>query len=573
MKRFLRILVPILLAALVVASIGWYLFVYDRDFTRDTLLQQARRNDLNGNTRMSAWFYNLAYNYSGQDENVAIELANQYKADGNYTKAEVTLSQAIKAGATKELYIALCKTYVEQDKLLDAVSMLANISDPLIRDELEALRPTTPVPDHDSGFYSQYIEVALSSSHGTLYCTTNGDYPSVADAPYSGPIKLPLGETKIYCISVADNGLVSPFAILGYTVGGVVEPAIFMDPAVELAVREVLEFDADKIIYTNDLWEIKEFTVPETASTLEDLSLMTFLQRLTVPGRNLTTLQDLSSLTKLQYLDLTDCKFPAAELSHLAALPELTELKLSNCGLSTIADLAGTPKLNILDLSNNTIRNLEPLSDMTELSELYLQHNALTSLEALSPLANLTRLDISYNSVSSISPLSGCILLNWLSAGNNQLTSAKGASSLPLLTHLYLDFNSLTSVESIGGCAALTNLGISNNQISDLSPLASLTQIAVLDFSYNTVSELPAWPEGTPLRIIDGSYNVVESIDSLKNMEEISYIYMDYNKITNIDALASCYHLVQVNVYGNEIESVSALTAHDIIVNYDPTKK
>ena len=46
---------------------------------------------------------------------------------------------------------------------------------------------------------------------------------------------------------------------------------------------------------------------------------------------------------------------------------------------------------------------------------------------------------------------------------------------------------------------------------------------------------------------------------------------MDYNKITSVDALADSYRLVQVNVYGNEISTVSALTAHDIIVNYDPT--
>ena len=115
MKKVMHVLVPMLLAFLLIFSIGWYLFVYDRDFTRDMLLQQARNNDLRGNTSMSSWFYNLAYNYSGQDENVAIELANQYKSAGNYTKAEVTLSKAIRSGATKELYMALCKTYVEQD--------------------------------------------------------------------------------------------------------------------------------------------------------------------------------------------------------------------------------------------------------------------------------------------------------------------------------------------------------------------------------------------------------------------------------------------------------------------------
>ena len=112
MKKATRFLVPLMLGLLIVASIFWYLFIYDRDFTRDTLLEQARFHDLHGNSRMSSWFYDMAYSFSGHDENVAIELANQYKGDGNYTKAEYTLTKSFNDGATVELYTALCKTFV-----------------------------------------------------------------------------------------------------------------------------------------------------------------------------------------------------------------------------------------------------------------------------------------------------------------------------------------------------------------------------------------------------------------------------------------------------------------------------
>lgn len=83
MKRTLKRFVPFLMALLVIASILWYLFIYDREFTRDFLLSQARFQDDHGNTKLASWFYDLAYDYSGQDENVAIELANQYKTHGN----------------------------------------------------------------------------------------------------------------------------------------------------------------------------------------------------------------------------------------------------------------------------------------------------------------------------------------------------------------------------------------------------------------------------------------------------------------------------------------------------------
>ena len=183
MKHALRRIVPILLVLLIIASVLWYCFVYDRDFTRDMLLGQARYHSTHGNPQLSSWFYDLAYKYSGQDEIVAIELANQFKAVGNYTKAEYTLSNAIADGGTVDLYIALCKTYVEKDKLLDAVNMLDSVSDPSIKSQLDAMRPTAPTADPEPGFYSEYISVNIQASEGTLYCTTDGEYPSTDDAP------------------------------------------------------------------------------------------------------------------------------------------------------------------------------------------------------------------------------------------------------------------------------------------------------------------------------------------------------------------------------------------------------
>ncbi|MBU5452047.1 leucine-rich repeat domain-containing protein [Pseudoflavonifractor sp. MSJ-30] len=574
MKKLIHFLVPLLMIVLVIASIGWYLFVYDRAFTRDLLLQQARDNDLKGNTSLSSWFYNLAYGFSGQDENVAIELANQYKASGNYTKAEVTLSKAIRDGATKELYIALCKTYVEQDKILDAVSMLANIPNASIKAELEAMRPAAPQADYPSGYYSQYISVTLSSSEGTtLYYTTDGDYPSIADEPYSAPIELPLGESQVYAVSVADNGLVSPVTILGYTIGGVIEPVIFMDASMEQAIRAALGYDQSHVLYTNDLWQITELEVPSDAMTLEDLIYLTYLENLTVNGRNMSNLQDFAGLNHLKKLDLSSCRFPADGLKTIASLPHLKELNLSNCSLSTLSGLENAESMEILDISNNTIRNLEPLSNMSALSELYLQHNAVANLTVVGGLPELTVLDVSYNALTSIAPLTGNVRLTKLNAANNQIGDVSAAASLPMLAELNLDYNSLTDISGLSGCASLKTLTVSNNQLNSIDALSGMSTLERLDFSYNSVSSLPDFGANSAMQVIDGSYNALESIDSIAKMADISYIYMDYNKLTSVDALADCFHLVQVNVYGNEIPDVSALTEHDILVNYDPTVK
>lgn len=570
MKKIFRFLVPLLLVIAILFSVMWYLFVYDRDFTRDALLGQARYQDLHGNSRLSAWFYNLAYEHSGRDENVAIELANQYKADGNFTKAEVTLSNAINAGGTIELYTALCKTYVEQDKLLDAVNMLANISNPEIKAQIDALRPTAPTGDYEPGFYSQYIDVSLTSSTGTLYCTTDGEYPSTTREPYSEPITLSSGETTIYAMAVAENGLVSPLTILGYTVGGVVEPASFADPAMESAIRAALGVEASKLLYTDDLWTISEFSVPEGVTDFSDLEKLPYVRSLTIANNVIPNLNVLAALNRLEKLDLSGSQFPAESLSVVKELPSLTHLTIAGCGLSTIAALDNVQTLHYLDASSNTIRNLDMLSDMTSLREINLMHNAVTGLEAIGNLYNLETLNISYNSVTSLAALTGCSKLTKLDASNNKIAQLDGVNALPLLSYLSLDFNELTSISNLAGCSELTELHIANNQISDLTVIGTLLKLDVLDFAYNLVTALPNWAEGCVMRTIDGSHNQLTTIDSLAQLEQISYVYMDYNALTNIDALGECYHLVQINVFGNTIADVHALTDHNIIVNYNP---
>lgn len=571
MKKTLRIVVPICMTMLVAASIVWYLFVFDRDFTRDMLLQQARYNDMYGNPRLSAWFYNLAYAQSGKDEDVAIELANQYKGDGNFTKAEVTLSRAINAGATPDLYTALCKTYVEQDKLMDAVALLAGIPDENIRSTLEQQRPTAPKADQTPGFYTQYIKVGLSSSSGTLLYSTNGEYPSIKDTPYTEPITMPSGETVLYCISVDNSGLVSPVTILNYTVGGVIEPVVFMDADMETAVRSLLQKSSGASLFTNHLWEIKEFEVPGEVNSLEDLALMPYLETLTISGRRIESLDCLSSLTKLQTLKLNDCSLSAADLSVLANLPLLTSLTLNNCGISSIASLEGAAGLQYLDIGDNAIRNLDVLSQMTELTELYIAHNAVVKLDAISSLVNLEKLDVSYNLLTTLEPLAECEKLTWLNAANNELEDVDGIAGLPVLTSLALNYNNLQDISDLGGLLQLTELSLADNSISDFASLEALTKLEIFDMSHNETTALPKWPEGSALRIIDCSHNYITSLDVLAGMPDLTYVSADYNQLTDVDCLADCPSLVQVNVYGNNIADISALRDHNIIVNYDPT--
>ena len=571
MKKAAKFLMPLILGLLIIASIFWYLFIYDRAFTRDTLLNQARYQNVHGNPRISSWFYDAAYTFSGRDKNIAIELANQYKHDGNYTKAELTLTESIRTAPTVELYTALSRAFVEQDKLLDAVKLLDGVTDPEIKAQLDVLRPVAPIPDYPAGYYSEYIHVNLDSKAKYIFYTLDNSYPSINGLVEQDGFTLGSGQTDVTAIAVSEDGLVSQVALLNYTVTGVVETVTFNDPAMETAIRSLIGAEGEGPVMTDQLWEITEFTAPKEAKSFSDLSYLPNLTSLELSGLAIENLEFLSSLIKLTSLNLSGSSFPTESMLYIAALPSLKTLCLSNCNLSTIEHLANAWSLTELDLSNNTIRNLEALETIPNLQKLYLQHNAINSLEIVGSLDELELLDISYNAVTSMKHLSDCAKLKEVRADHNHLTDLSGLRDLSHLEVLSVDYNQISDVSMLANHRNLKDLRIASNSITDISALGKLKNLEILDFSANQVPELPEWPKDCALQTIDGSYNLLTSIDSLGKLQSLTHVYMDYNLLTNIDSLKDCFCLVQVNAFGNAIDDVSMLREKDIIVNYDPT--
>ena len=572
MKKAFRVLVPLLMSIVILISIGWYFLKYDPDLTRDILLDQARYLDEIGNHSGAVWFYNLAYRQSEQDDGVAIELAEQYKSIGNFTKAEYTLSNAIADGGSAELYIALCQTYVEQNKLIDAVTMLNNIGDPNMKAQLDALRPAAPEPSLAAGSYSQYITLDLNAKHGTVYMTTDQEYPSLETDAYEGPVSLPAGETVIYALTVDDNGLVSPLAVYSYLIVGVVEEIHFVSQDFEAALKAQLGFAEDRTVYSNELWDVQSFSMPASVTDYTDLKWLPNLKELEIRNGSFNSLLDIAQLNKLHTLIITDSIVGAADLAAIAVLPELTELTLSNCQISSITNLSGATSLEYLDLGGNAIRDLDVLSGLTQLKALCLDHNAVISLEAIAGLTSLQILDVSYNSLVSTLPVSTLHNLTYLDVSGNGLMVLEGLENLTSLTHLYAAYNNLTDVSILGNCTRLVELNVSNNTLLNIDVVSQMPRLEELNFSYNEVASLPQFSANSALWAVSGDYNQLSSLEALSGLRNLAYVYMDYNEnIRSVDPLANCYSLLVVSLYGTKVSDVSALSEMSVVIHYDPT--
>ena len=571
MKKTVQIITAVLLAIALLACTAWYFMVYDREFTRDVLLSCARGLDSNGNHNAAAWFYNLAYNQAENGDSVAIELAQQYKTSGNYTKAEYTLYKAIANNGGVDVYIALSKLYVEQDKLLDAVTMLGGITDPVIKEQLDAMRPSAPIVSPDPGFYNQYISVMLDAGENIIYYSTTKEYPSTTTAPYSSSITLIDGENTIQAVAVAENGLVSPLAIYGYTVGGVIELVKFDDTTLETAIRTELSIRDSQDVYTNDLWNIKSFIIPESVKSYRDIQHMIFLESLTIQSGVSDELKYLSGLSALTELHIKDTTVTQEVLEAIAALPGLKKLTLTDCTLANITALAKATELTYLDLSDNNIYDLSAISSMVDLTELYLQNNAFSDLTPLAGLTALKKLNVHHNQVTTLTPIINLTALTLLDAGENQITELGSIGQLTALTVLDLSSNQLTNLSDVGKCHMLAELDISSNLLSDISNLSTLNNIQHFNFSHNEVASLPKWDRTCALITIDGSYNKLSKLDNLQGLPNLNVVTMDYNEgIRSIKPLKDCPMLTEVNVYGTKVTDVKDLTSQSIIVNYNP---
>ena len=552
MKRVLKIVIPLVVVLALLGTAAWFFLSFRADLTAGFLRGQAAKMVERERYSRAVTYYNWAWQLDPENQEIPLALAEAYAGSGNYTKAEYTLVRAISARPQDvDLYVALCQVYVAQDKLLDAVQMLDRTSDAEVKAALDELRPAAPVLSPENGYYTEYIEVTADGGGNAVYLSIDGDYPSMEDDAYTGPVTLPGGETMVMAVAVDENQMVSQAVQNGYTIGGVVEPVTLNDPAIDATVREQLGMTAGETLMTDDLWSIAELTLPDTVADLADLSHFTGLTTLTIQNVSGLDFSVLSQLTALQTLDLSGCTISTGSLDAIAGLTGLRVLRLNNCALTDINALSQLTALTELQLANNSLTDIGVTSLMLDLETVTLTNNPVTSIAGLSACTKLKSLDISGCSVTSIASLSGKTDLETLLAGNNQIAD----------------------LSPLEGCTALAVLEVPYNLVSDISVLAQLPALTRFVGNNNQITAVPDFDEETSkLQYIQLDYNEVTDLAGLQGIDSLNYVYADYNQVETILPLKNNINLIQVNVWDNPIpeEEVKSLQENSIIVNYNP---
>ena len=552
MKYILKIFLIVLLVVAIIGAACWFFLVQRPDLTMSVFAHWGDYFYDAGRYNRAVSLYETACKLSPNNANLPVRLAQAYINSGNYTKAEYTLVSAITNNPESvQLYVALSKTYIEQDKILDAEQMLDRITSADVKAQIDALRPHAPVLSPESGYYSEYIDVAVTATGGTAYLAVNQDYPSIKTDAYEAPVTLEAGDSKVVVVTVAENGLVSDAVYGGYTIGSVVEEVKLSDSALDSYVRELLGKSAADTTMSDELWEIEELTLPEGVQDISDLTRFAGLKTLTIQNATGLDLSVLPQLTTLQSLDLSGTTLPTSTLDAIGTLPELKKLVLQSCAVTAINPLVGLSNLEYLDLTNNSVSDLTAITALEHLKDLYLTNNPVKSITYLNSCLELERLHIENCGVSRLSSLAGNTSLQELYASNNEISD----------------------ISVLCDCVSLSVLDISDNQVKDVSVIANLPELTYFLASHNQIESLPAFDTANcKLVRINVNNNQLTDLSPLKGLPALNYIFADYNQISDISGLEDCPLLTQLNLFDNPVneEQVKALQEIGRIVNYTP---
>ncbi|NOU91647.1 leucine-rich repeat protein [Paenibacillus sp. LMG 31456] len=201
--------------------------------------------------------------------------------------------------------------------------------------------------------------------------------------------------------------------------------------------------------------------------------------------------------------------------------------------------------------------------DLKTLTELIASKRNITDLSGVEDLTNLKKINLNDNPIKDIKPLADLANLEELYLTRFALMDAKNRNEfsdltpLAKLNHLtVLEINSsLKDLTPLKDLTNLKKLSLFWNEISDISALQGLTQLTELNLSGNKINDIDALAGLTNLTSLDLYDNDISDIRALKGLTQLKTLRLSSNKIADISALQSLKNLTKLELTNNKIRS------------------
>ena len=135
---------------------------------------------------------------------------------------------------------------------------------------------------------------------------------------------------------------------------------------------------------------------------------------------------------------------------------------------------------------------------------------------------------------------------------------ADAGASAPL-GRLDLSSREVADLSALAGLTALRVLNLADNAVADLAPLSGLSGLRVLDLSSNAVSDLGPLAGLTGLERLDLSGNRIVDVSALSGLTGLEVVLLDGNRVADVLPLWSLQGLVHLGLSDNRIAEVGLL--------------
>lgn len=216
----------------------------------------------------------------------------------------------------------------------------------------------------------------------------------------------------------------------------------------------------------------------------------------------------------------------------LEDMQKVTELDLTDAGISELQGIQFLTNLKKLNLTGNNIKHIGYLKNLILLEELALNHNNVEDIQALKYLSNLEQLDLYQNQISDLTPLADLVKLKQLSVMENKVTDISSLKNLMNLEILVLQNNEISDISVLGNLVNLKELYLGKNKINDISILENLVNIEILNLKNNEISDVSSLNNLINLKELYIAENLVEDysvLSDLKKSLQKTDIEINYN--------------------------------------------
>ena len=165
-----------------------------------------------------------------------------------------------------------------------------------------------------------------------------------------------------------------------------------------------------------------------------------------------------------------------------------------------------------------------------------------------SEMAALTHLEAPNANISDLTGLEFAINLTELELGAEWVEGAGWLAS-----------NTITDLSPVAGLTNLRLLDLRGNRISDISPLAGLTNLAWLELWDNRITDLSPLAELTNLTELRLGGNSISNLSPLTGLTNLATLLLQNNSISNLSPLAGLTNLTRLGVASNNISDLSPL--------------